>query len=482
MTASSRRIPPGHSGIGPKWWVLAVTAAGSFMSALDASVVNVSLPVIAQTTQSAVSTVEWVALIYLITSSSSLLLFGRLADLYGNRAIYVTGQSVFLLGSLCCGLSGSIGALIATRALQALGAAMILALAPGILISAFPARERGRALGLQATVTFLGLTIGPGLGGLLTHRFGWPSIFFINIPIGIVMLRIAWKHLPPDRPPSGQPFDPAGAATMAIALAAALLALTQSERLGWDHPAILVAYLLALAAGAAFIRIERRHPHPALDLRLFRHRRFSASILAAYLAFLASSAVSFLMPFFLLGATGRTPAQAGLVMMAVPLAMVSVTSASGILSDRIGVRLPATAGMLLSAAGLWMLGGLQAAAPASHIIAPLLLSGLGMGLFTAPNNSAIMGSAPRERQGVAGALLGASRTVGFASGIALAGLVYTTTLRSPHAAATPDDIARAVRTGFRVIAAFPLAAATCSLLRGADERMPLQPPTPSRRG
>lgn len=463
-----------RSGLDPKWWVLAVTASGSFMSSLDGSVVNVALPVISRTTRAPVSTVEWVILIYLITSSAALLLFGRLADIHGKRAIYMGGQFVFVLGSLCCGLSHSIGLLIASRALQAVGSAMIFALSPAILISAFPASERGRALGLQATVTYLGLSIGPVLGGFLTQHWGWPSVFFINIPIGLAMLGLAHHVLRADRQATGQPFDPAGAATMALALAAILLFLTRGGELGWNRPGIAALAVLAAVSGTAFIRIERRSPHPALDFGLFRSRRFSASMLAAYLCYLSSASVSFLLPFYLLGAAGRSPGQAGLVMMAVPVAMMSVTGLSGYLSDRIGVRLPATTGMVLIAAGLFLLGGLPPGFHPLHTVAALAVVGFGVGLFTAPNNSAIMGSAPPHHQGVVGALLAAARTVGFATGVALAGVVYTTVLGGPHETAAPGTIARAVRLGMRLIAFFALAGAAASLLRGhrRDKTLP----------
>ena len=451
-----------------KWWTLAVVGSGSFMAALDGSVVNVALPIIGRATHSAVSTVEWVILVYLITASASLLLFGRLADIHGQRAIYMAGQLVFVLGSLCCGLSRTIGFLIASRALQAVGAAMIFALSPSILISAFPASERGRALGLQATLTYLGLAVGPGLGGFLTQHFGWPSIFYINLPIGLGMWFMAYKTLHPDAKAKGeeQPFDPAGAISMAVALAALLLVLSKGGELGWGHPLIAGLAVLAAGAGALFIRTERRTAHPALDLGLFQDRRFTASVLAAYLCYLAMASVSFLLPFFLLSAAGYSASKAGLVLMAVPLTMMTVTGPSGVLSDKVGVRVPATLGMAVLAAGLFLLGGLRLEHSAGHIALCLAVVGVGTGLFTAPNNSAIMGSVPKNRQGVTGALLAAARTVGFATGVALAGLLYTTVLGEAHEPVAPEDVARAVRLGMRTMAVFALAGAACSVLRG----------------
>ena len=449
-----------------KWWTLAVVGSGSFMAALDGSVVNVALPIIGRETQAAVSSLEWIILVYYIVISASLLVFGRLADIHGKRAIYMAGQLGFVLGSLCCGLSGSIGILIASRAIQAVGAAMIFALSPSILISAFPANERGRALGLQATLTYLGLAVGPGLGGFLTQHFGWPSIFYINLPIGLGMWFMAWKTLHPDGKGAEQPFDPVGALSMAVALVALLLVLSKGGELGWGHPLIAGLAALALGAGGALIWTERRCAHPALDLELFRDRRFTASVLAAYLCYVSMASVSFLLPFYLLAAAGYSASRAGLVLMSVPLAMMTVTGPSGVFSDKIGVRLPATLGMALMAAGLFLLGGLRLEHGAGHVAACLAVVGVGAGLFTAPNNSAIMGSVPKNRQGVTGALLAAARTVGFATGVAIAGLIYTTALGARPELAAPEDIARAVRLGMRILALFALAGAACSLLRG----------------
>lgn len=456
-----------EGGTAQKWWTLAVIGSGTFMSALDTSVVNVALPVIQKTTHSPVSTVEWVILIYLITVSSSLLVFGRLADLHGKRRIYITGQLTFVFGSLCCGLSGRIGLLILSRAVQAVGAAMIFALSPSILIGAFPASERGRALGMQATMTYLGMSIGPGLGGFLTQHFGWPAIFFINIPVGLCMTAVAARVLRPDRQALGQPFDPAGASTMAVALASLLFVLSKGADLGWRHPLILGLIGVAACSGVAFILIERRSPHPALDLTLFRNRTFTASVLAAYLCYLSTASISFLMPFYLLSAVGYSPSHAGTLMMAVPLAMMVLTGPSGHLSDRVGVRVPATVGMGVMACAAALLGGVRPGVGSGYIVTYLMLAGAGAGLFTAPNNSAIMGSAPKDRRGVAGAILAAARTVGFASGVAMAGMIYLICLDATHQAGSTEGVTCAVRAGMRATAAVAFCGAVGSALRGS---------------
>jgi len=454
----------GRLNIAPKWWTLAVVGSGTFMSALDTSIVNVALPVIASDTHSSVSTVEWVSLAYLIVTSSALLVFGRLADIRGRRRIYMTGQLVFVLGSLGCGLSGHIGRLIAARMMQALGAAMIFALSPGILISAFPANERGRALGMQATLTYLGMSIGPGLGGFLIQHFGWPAIFYVNVPIGLVMLRMAKRTLQADRGTTEQPFDPAGASTMALTLAALLFVLSKGGDWGWSHPLILCLVAVAAVSGTAFVLTERHVQHPALDLSLFVNRTFSGSVLAAYLCYLATGALTFLMPFFLMIGGGFTAIRTGAFMTAVPVGMMALTGPSGWLSDRIGVRFPATAGMSAMGVGIALLSGIRLNVAPAYLAACLALVGVGAGLFTAPNNSALMGSAPQKLRGVAGAILAAARTVGFASGITLAGLIYTACLA--HWGHTPAGVAHAARTGLSATAFVAAAGAVCSLLRG----------------
>ena len=449
-----------------KWWTLAVVGSGTFMSALDTSVVNVALPVIGRATHSSVSTVEWVILAYLITVGASLLVFGRLADLYGKRIIYMSGQMVFVLGSLGCGLSGKIEWLIISRAIQGVGAAMIFALGPAILVSVFPGHKRGRALGIQATMTYLGMSIGPALGGFLTQQFGWPSIFFINVPIGVGMWFMAYRVLDNDRPEMVQPFDPVGAAAMAMGLASLLFALSKGGEIGWGTPWIVGLGILAAGCLTLVVMMEKRMEHPALDFGMFSNRMFSSSVLAAYLCYAATASIFFLMPYYLFHAAGVSVSQAGLVMMAVPLTMMAVAALSGTLSDKVGVIGPATMGMGLMAVGIGWLGQLDLTCSTRHIAACLALIGMGAGLFTAPNNSAIMGSVATNRRGVAGAILAAARTVGFATGVAVAGMIYTTFLGGNSGTGTPEEVAHAVRMGMRTTMVVALVAAFCSALRG----------------
>ena len=189
--------PPAGPPAG-KWWVLLAIGIGTFMTALDGSVVNTILPLVGKTHNSSIAGVEWVVTIYLLVLSGLLLSFGRLGDLRGHRQVYLGGFGIFIASSALCGLAGSLGWLIALRAVQALGAAMLAANSPAILTGAFPARQRGRALGLQATMTYLGLTAGPSLGGWLAENFGWPWVFYINVPIGLLAFWLSWRFIAAD--------------------------------------------------------------------------------------------------------------------------------------------------------------------------------------------------------------------------------------------------------------------------------------------
>ena len=446
------------------------------MSALDGSVVNTALPIIGQQTGARFSSLEWVILIYLLTVISLLLVVGRLGDIHGRKGFYMAGFIVFTSGSVLCGLSPSIGALIVFRGLQAIGAAMVFALAPSVLTSAFPARERGRALGMQATLTYLGISTGPALGGLLTHHFGWRSIFFINLPIGLIVVPLGYLALKHDPAGTKQPFDPVGAITFATALTCLLFALSKGQAMGWDSPVILATAAFSVAAFAAFIIVETRVEHPMLDLRLFRNHTFSASTFAAVMNYVASTSVMFLMPFYLIGANHDRVDVAGLQLTATSVVMAIVAAPAGWLSDHIGVRIPATLGMAITVTGLLLLRVLGPGASPLAVVTHLGLIGLGIGLFTSPNNSAIMGSAPDHAQGVAGALLAAARNTGFALGTAIAGMLYLQKLHVlERSVAQPPAIAAAMHYATTTIALLAITGVIASAVRG---RCPSR--TPSR--
>ena len=416
-------------------WVLVTIGIGTFMSALDGSVVNTLLPVLGRELGTDVAGVEWVTTIYLLVISGLLLSVGRAGDLFGHRRLYLAGFVLFVLGSALCGLAGSAHALVALRAVQALGAAMLMATAPAILTRSFPAGQRGRALGALGTFTYLGLTVGPSLGGWLAGAFGWRSVFYINIPIGVLAIALALRAIADDRVTRrGERFDFVGAALFTAGLVALLVALNQGHAWGWSSPAAVALLAAATLLLVAFVRLERRQSSPMLDLSLFRSRVFSASVASALLNYACVYAVLFVLPFLLIDGRGLSAQQAGLVLTAQPIVMAIVAPLSGSLSDRVGSRGPATLGMLLLTAGLVCLGLLVPHGALGAIAAALALVGLGVGMFVSPNNSALMGAAPRHRQGIASGVLATARNVGMVLGVGFAGAVFTTVVAR---AATP---------------------------------------------
>jgi EmrB/QacA subfamily drug resistance transporter len=400
--------------------------------------------------------------------SGLLLSFGRLGDLRGNKTVYVWGFLIFVLGSAFSGLSPAPGLLIASRAFQALGATMLFANSPAILTKTFPAEQRGQALGLQGTMTYLGLTTGPFLGGWLAQTFSWHAAFFINVPIGLFAVWLSWRVIPRDSTSGKQEqFDIPGAVVFMAGLMALLLGLNQGDYWGWTSPPTLALIFGAIFTLAVFVWIERRSKTPMLDLSLFRSRVFNMSTLSPILNYLCVYSILFLMPFYLIQGRSLGAAQAGLILTAQPLIMALMAPVAGTLSDRVGSQIPTTAGMLILAGGLYFLSSLTEASPFAHVVLGLAISGLGVGLFVAPNNSALMGAAPRSRQGIAAGVLALARNVGMVLGIGLTGAIFTTFLNrgDPHAAET---LVTAVGAGFRFVTVVALAAAVVSVARGND--------------
>jgi len=449
-----------------RWAVLAAVGVGTFMSALDGSIVNTLLPALGAAMHASVAGVEWVATVYLLVVSGVLLVVGRLGDMRGHKEVYVAGFAGFVAASALCGLAPSLGWLIAARALQALGGAMLFANAPAILTQSFPPSERGRALGLQAVMTYLGLSVGPPLGGLLASSLGWRSVFFVNIPVGAFGFWLSQRNIARDRPASARPpFDFAGAALFFVGLLSLLLALNQGHAWGWGSPPVLLLLAGAALFLGAFVAVERR-PEPMLDLSLFRRRVFSGAVASAMVSYVAQFAVLFLLPYYLRW-RGLGPDRAGLVLTAQPLLMMVTAPFFGALSDRLGTRGPVVLGLLLLTGGVLFLSTVSSATPIAWVVLGMAVCGAGFGAFITPNNSRLLGAAPPERRGIASGVLAAARNVGMVLGIGLAGAVLKSTLTRLG----PDAIPRGVSAALRLVAALTFLSAVASLLegRGSDE-------------
>jgi EmrB/QacA subfamily drug resistance transporter len=432
-----------------KWWVLIAIGTGSFMSALDGSVVNIILPIVRDAFKSDVANIEWVVTVYLLVLSGLLLTFGRLGDLRGHKSVYIWGFSIFVIGSALCGAAWSSTVLVIFRGLQAIGGAMLASNSPAIVTGNFPAEQRGRAFGLVSTMTYLGLTVGPSLGGWLTQTLGWRSVFYINVPVGTLALILSLVFIPKDSPvDGGQRFDLPGAVTFLAGLTALMLGLNKGAELGWGSPTVLGLLGGALLLLVLFILVERRSPAPMLDLSLFRIPLFSTSTACAVLNYICIYSLTFLMPFYLIQGRGLNPAEAGLLLTAQPIIMAIAAPISGAFSDRLGSRLPGMLGMGALAGGLLLLSGIGPVTGLWLVALGLAIAGFGTGTFISPNTSALMGAAPRSRQGIASGVQAAARNFGMVLGIGLAGAIFTTHL----GANTADALFKGVDTGFLVAA------------------------------
>ncbi|MFQ5896436.1 MAG: MFS transporter, partial [Nitrospinota bacterium] len=260
-----------------KWLALLGTSPGVFMSTVDSSIVNISLPTLARAFEVDLPSVRWVMMGYLLTISGLLLAAGRLADLAGRKRVFLHGLRLFTLSSFLCALAGGVGWLVSFRVLQGVGASMIMAVSPAIVVAAFPPSERGTGLGVASMVVGVGLSLGPTLGGFLTAYLGWRSIFFVNVPVGILGILLASRVLDRDEPAGEGSLDLLGAALLALGIVPLVWGLSQEQQAGWTSAPVAGAIALGALALAAFAWAELRAEGPILELRLFAEPLFGAS-------------------------------------------------------------------------------------------------------------------------------------------------------------------------------------------------------------
>lgn len=456
------------------WLVVGTVCIGAFMGQLDASIAQLVLPTLETVFLAPLSSVEWVALAYLLSLAALLAPVGRLADIAGRKLLYTIGFLIFVAGSALCGAAPDLPALLGSRVLQAVGAAFLQANSVAIVTAAAGPGRRGKAIGIQGTAQAIGLSVGPALGGLLISAFGWRWVFFINVPAGILGILAGWFVLPrtlglrQDR----QPFDFPGAVLLAVALVAVMLVLSKGQSWGWLSRAILGLSVLSLVTVVCFIRREQHTGSPVVDLSLFRSRAFSLGNVTGLLSYGVTFGTFLLIPYELERLYGDTPLQAGALLTAVPVALGIVAPMSGAWSDRVGARPPTVSGMLLAALALAVLALTVSGGDTLVLIASLALLGVGLGLFTPSNNSSIMGSAPPTRLGVAGGVLNMMRSLGTSMGVAISGTVLAATLQLLGASAqttlgaTTAQFALAMRVALFVLAGMALAACLLSLPRG----------------
>jgi len=473
-------MPPSLAVPHPRRWaLLALTSVGAFMAPLDGSIVAVALPRMGPALHLSFAAALWVQAAYLLAMAVLLIPLGRSADQGDRLRYYLAGIAIFTLGSLAAAMSTSGAWLVLSRVLQGSGGALLSATSTAIVAATFPPEERGRAVGINVMAVYLGLSVGPPLGGLLVDHLGWPWIFLVNLPVGLAAFAWGWTLLEPRQPRAAQrpAADLPGAALLAVLLVCLIVPLTFSNEWGWDAPAVWGLLALAPLAGFAFLLREARAAAPLVDLDLLRHNRlFASANLAALLNYCALYAISVLTAVQLQLVAGYPARITGWIMLAQPLMQAGLSPMAGRLSDRIGSRTLATSGMVIVAAGMALLAVISRTAGAAGMAGALALVGLGMAAFSAPNTSAIMGSVERRQLSVASAFLGTMRVTGQALSVAALGSIAAARLGPGgwglllrHAGG--PEIAGAFAWGYRAAmfsgAALALLGAWASLTRGA---------------
>lgn len=422
------------------------------MATLDSSIVNIALPTLTREFSTELSQVKWVVIIYLFIITCLLLPFGRISDQYGRKLIFQSGLLIFTIGSVLCGLSPTLFLLVMARALQAVGAAMLMANGPAVITSAFPSSERGAALGVMAMVVSAGLISGPSLGGLLITHFGWRTIFWVNVPVGLIGISMVYRFFSRDstaRTP--MQFDWAGAILQTLLLISFILLFDPPRiSISGSAPFPLPRWgvgVVTLTLAFLFFSVERQASSPLFDLSLLKNRTFRSANLASFFMFVSFSAVSVLMPFFLQEVAHLTPRHVGLMMTAIPFTVFVIAPISGRLSDQLGSRDLSVAGAMVAAISLFAMAGIigngihEDSQPVFIVIA-LCAVGLATGLFQSPNNNAIMGAVPTAKLSVASALLATIRNLGFVTGTGLSTALFTWRLQAT------EDFTSALHTTF----------------------------------
>jgi EmrB/QacA subfamily drug resistance transporter len=444
--------------------VLLVTTIASFLFPFMLAAVNIALPTIGRELSLDAVTLGWIATAYLLSSATLIIPFGRIADMYGRKKIFTCGIVILTLASLFSGLANSATMLISCRVFQGFGGAMLAGTAIALLTTVFPANERGKVLGINVAATYLGLSLGPALGGVLTHHLGWESIFFLGAILGLAVIGITlWKLKGEWTGAKGERFDLAGSVIYVLGLVALVYGFTLLPAM--SGVGLIIGGIIGLSA---FARWEVRTKSPVLDISLFKNSKtFTLSNVAALINYSATFAVSFLISLYLQYLKGFNPESAGLILVAMPAMQAIFSPLAGRLSDRIEPRLIASVGMALTTIGLSIFIFVNAQTPLNLIIGNLILMGFGFALFSSPNTNAVMSSVPNTVYGVASATLATMRQVGMVLSMGIAMLMFT--LYIGRVQITPEYYSlfqQSMKTAFIIFAILCFGGIFASLARG----------------
>jgi EmrB/QacA subfamily drug resistance transporter len=444
-----------------KWWTLGSLSFALFMIMLDNTVVNVALPAIQRDLGISRSELEWTVAAYALTFASLLLTGGKLGDLLGRRLIFVIGLVVFTASSLFCGLSSSAPELIAARAVQGVGAALMMPATLSIISATFAVRERGMAIGIWAGVSAMALAIGPLVGGIITEHISWNWIFYVNVPIGALGVVAALVVVPESRDTSHeQRLDLPGLLTSGIGLLAIVYALIEANQYGWTSARILSLFTIGAVALVAFVLLELHQRLPMLDLSLFKSGTFAGANLVAILVTLAMFGIFVFFPIYMQAFRGWSPIQAGAALLPWTVLIVIFAPIAGKLSDRVGSRWLMAGGMTVVAACCLVLSTITLHSTFWHMLPAFILGGLGMSFVMTPMSAAAMGAAPVDKAGVASGVLNTFRQVGVALGIAVTGAIVAdrAAASARGGASPPQAFVDGLTFAMRVSAAICLAA------------------------
>jgi EmrB/QacA subfamily drug resistance transporter len=409
-----------------KWKILITVAVTTMMATMDASITNIAFPVLTRVFTTDVSVVMWVTVAFVLVSTSSMLIIGKIGDMVGRKRIFLAGIAVFTLGLLACALAESIGQLIFFRALQAVGAAMTISCGAAIVTEAFPPHEVGKGLGSLGVSVSLGFIAGPVIGGPLLDFLDWRSIFYVRIPLGLAAFLMAIVFLDKDQPRPGRlSLDLLGTLTSSAGIFLLVFGVSQMREHG---PASLRVFPLAgigLALIAVFVFFERRAQNPSVDPALFKDKVFSSAMGGLFLHFAAAPPYMLLIPFYLMLGLHMRATEAGLLMAATSVTTMVFGPVSGWLSDRFGRVWFASIGAAAATLSFVFMLGFDLQSSVGTIAAVFVLLGVGAGTFQPANNSIIMGAVSREHLGTASALMATQRQVGIAIGMAVSGTLFS---------------------------------------------------------
>lgn len=444
-------------------WVLAGLSLSMLLSSLGISIANVALPTLADSFGASFQQVQWIVLAYLLAGTTLIVSVGRLGDLTGRRRLLLAGISVFTAASVVAGLASTLWLLIAARAAQGVGAAVMMALTMAFVGETVPKARIGSAMGLLGTTSAIGTALGPSLGGVLISGLGWRSIFLVNLPLGVLTLVLAWRYLPADRPSTARPrFDHLGTVLLALTLAAYALAMTVGRGV------IGIGGLLLPAVGGLvlFVRTESRAASPLVRLAVFRDRALSASLVMSALVSTVMMATLVVGPFYLARTLGLKAALVGLVLSVGPLVAALTGVPAGRIADRVGVRRMTIAGLLGIATGAGALALLPARAGVVGYLIPIVVVTTSYAMFQTANNTAVMTDLPADQRGVISGLLNLSRNLGLITGTAVMGAVFAVASGATEVTtARPDAVATGLHITFALAALLIVAALALAIRR-----------------